>query len=155
MKKVKFISLAFAQRLDIPTNMISIGERGEAYTFACDHTCVLRLEFDDIVGYVGPEYHNFDFSHARRILQFVELCGEADILVHCHAGVSRSAAVAKFLNDHLGYFLDLSFPSMQDTKLHNTEVYRTLFVCWTDRKMVQKQIDLANHQKVDEDAIDI
>lgn len=137
MKKVKFISLAFMQQIKDPTNVISIGERGEAYKFACEHKRVLRLEFDDIVGYVGPEYHNFDMWHARQLLDFVDSCGDEDILVHCHAGVSRSAAVAKFLNEHKGYFLDLSFPSSKDTSMYNTDVYRTLFIRNTDMKLIQ------------------
>lgn len=153
MKKVKFISLAFMQQIETPANVISIGDRGEAYVFACEHKNMMRVEFDDIEGYVGPEYHNFDCTHARKILDFVKHLGDEDILVHCHAGVSRSAAVAKFLCDHLGYTLDVTHPGGDDLSCHNTEVYRTLFVIWTDRKMVKKQIELAAVQKVDEDAI--
>lgn len=132
MKTVKFISLAFMQEIKEPTNVISIGDRGEPYKFACEHKRVLRLEFDDVVGYVGPEYHNFDMWHARQLLEFVESCGEEDILVHCHAGVSRSAAVAKFLNEHKSYFLDLSFPSCSSTNAYNHDVYRALFLKNTD-----------------------
>ena len=132
MKTVKFISLAFMQEITEPTNVISIGDRGEAYKFGCEHKRVLRLEFDDIVGYVGPEYHNFDMWHAKQLLEFVDSCGEEDILVHCHAGVSRSAAVAKFLNEHKGYLLDLSFPSCKDTAAYNHDVYRMLFIKNTD-----------------------
>lgn len=135
MKKIKFISLAFMQQVKEPTNVISIGGQGEAYKFACEHKRVLRLEFDDIEGYVGPEYHNFDMWHATQILDFADNCSDEDILVHCHAGISRSAAVAKFLNEHMGYFLDLSYPSTSDLSMYNKDVYRQLFIKNTDRKI--------------------
>ena len=134
MKKVKFISLAFAQIEKVPQNIISIGDRGEPYNFSCEHKRILRLEFDDVTQHIDNSYHLFDYSHARKILEFVRDCGNEDILIHCHAGVSRSAAVAKFLNDHRGYFLDLSYPSLNTTSGFNSEVYRILFHLHMDLK---------------------
>lgn len=58
---------------------------------------VLRLEFDDIDQPEEP-YQMFTEQQAREVIEFVQDCtgsGIDGILVHCHAGVSRSAAVAK------------------------------------------------------------
>lgn len=54
----------------------------------------LRVEIDDIwepaAGYVLPQEH-----HVRRLLAFIEgWPGDAPLLVHCVAGVSRSTAAA-------------------------------------------------------------
>lgn len=127
MKKVTFVSRDWMTVIAEPSNVISIGERGEDIpVFPCTHKRVLRVEFDDIEEDLGPPYHIFDFTHAKRILGWLEECEGEDILIHCHAGVSRSCAVAMFLNEFKGYFLDLSEPCCGSLKKYNKEVYRVL-----------------------------
>lgn len=66
----------------------------------------LRLIFDDISDPTleGPEYQLFSKYHAERILEAtldpdtLEVKAYNDIIIHCTAGVSRSAAVSLFLN---------------------------------------------------------
>lgn len=89
---------------------------------------VLRLEFHDIT---EPDWRDnpaepyvlFNEQQARVIIGFVRRCndeGVAGILVHCKAGVSRSAAVAKWIADRY----QLSFP--REYELFNRHVYMTL-----------------------------
>lgn len=83
---------------------------------------VLRLEFDDIDIEEEP-YQMFTEQQAREVIAFVQdctLCGIDGILVHCHAGVSRSAAVSKWIADR--YLLP--FPSSY--MLYNKHVYKVL-----------------------------
>ncbi len=84
---------------------------------------VLRLEFDDIDFEEDP-YQIFTEQHARDIIQFVQE-GVKDgkiegVLVHCKAGISRSAAVAKWI---AGRYL-LPFPDSY--ALYNKHVHFTL-----------------------------
>jgi len=83
---------------------------------------ILRIGFDDIqheeYGYVICEAF-----HARAIIEFVERCSNEKvegILVHCYAGISRSAAVAKWISEQHG----LTFPA--DYNQYNKHVYATL-----------------------------
>jgi predicted protein tyrosine phosphatase len=56
---------------------------------------VLRLSFDDVQGVHASDERPFDDSHATAIMDFVRRHGEgSQLVVHCHAGVSRSPAVA-------------------------------------------------------------
>ena len=62
--------------------------------------------------------------HARAIVTFVEEVesrGAASIIAHCEQGVSRSAAVAKWIADTRGLTLDAT-----TLDYHNTYVYRLL-----------------------------
>ena len=53
----------------------------------------LVLKFDDISlpveGYIQPEEH-----HIENALLFADQVGEGLLLIHCHAGISRSSAIA-------------------------------------------------------------
>lgn len=83
---------------------------------------ILRLEFDDIDWEEEP-YQLFSEQQAREIIAFAKECAETGIdgiLVHCHAGISRSAAVAKWIADRYR----LPFP--EKYMLYNKHVYATL-----------------------------
>ena len=103
-----------------------------------DETCYLggrwnpldwtRLEFHDID---KPESGMVLFSEnmARQIIDFVERIKDTKslLIVHCNAGVSRSAAVARFVRD--AYSVELPEKALgwpQDTFFKNYHVYRTL-----------------------------
>lgn len=64
---------------------------------------ILKLIFSDI----KPSYNHkdeilFNKNHAKQIISFVNNLKEIDTLViHCHAGVSRSGAVGVFLAKYL------------------------------------------------------
>ena len=76
---------------------------------------VLRLAFNDIVAAQTPEDVLFAAEHAAAVLQFVQQRTDVDrIVVHCHAGASRSPAVALGLCDAFGWpteELERAFPS--------------------------------------------
>lgn len=83
---------------------------------------ILRLSFDDI-DHGDGEYLLFDVHHAQSILEFVQLCNDEKaegILVHCRQGISRSAAVAKWICQNRG----LSFPADYDQ--FNKHIYTVL-----------------------------
>jgi predicted protein tyrosine phosphatase len=61
---------------------------------------ILRLEFNDIMAAEQPGDVLFGVEHASAIVQFVEQWPQAErLMVHCHAGVSRSPGVALGLCD--------------------------------------------------------
>jgi len=116
-----------ASKIDQPTNMISIGSPGDWYEFACEHKRVLRLVFDDVDGFVGSDgLKPFTLDQARELIDFVETCGDEPVTVHCMAGMSRSAAVARFMMTNFGHKLLLDPPCIGHTTYLNRHVYSTL-----------------------------
>jgi predicted protein tyrosine phosphatase len=68
---------------------------------------ILRLAFSDIVAVQCAEDVLFSPEHASAIVQFVERWRHADrLVVHCHAGLSRSPGVALGLCDRYGWPVD-------------------------------------------------
>jgi predicted protein tyrosine phosphatase len=85
---------------------------------------ILRLEFDDIDVPEEP-CQMFSEQQAREIIAFAQDLQNADrrctgVLVHCTAGISRSAAIAKWLADRY----QLPFP--EKYSLYNKLVYQVL-----------------------------
>lgn len=123
---VIFLSKAAFELLPEPVCAISVGEPGEAYPAnlkACmAFKDVCRLEFDDIEHDLGPEYTMFDEIHADRILGFLDRHKGEDIVVHCHAGMSRSAAIADFIATYYDYTLPLNRCTTPHLLKKNTHV---------------------------------
>jgi predicted protein tyrosine phosphatase len=105
---------------------------------------ILRLQFDDLyeenikekVGAIpdldpsNPQcrvmWHGLqlaNYNHAREIIEYLNSLDCDHVIVHCHAGVSRSAAVAQFITDKYGAALDRDWC---DTSCMNKRVYRLL-----------------------------
>ena len=103
--------------------MISITNSGDARTNLKDGwEQVLRLEFDDIDTAEEP-FALFSEQHARCVIQFAHQCHKEKIegiLVHCTAGVSRSAAVAKWIADCY------QLPFNEKYMLYNKHVHKVL-----------------------------
>jgi predicted protein tyrosine phosphatase len=76
---------------------------------------VLRLGFNDIVAVECREDVLFAPDHAAAVIGFVEQWRHADrLVVHCHAGASRSPGVALGLCDRFGWpaaALEASYPA--------------------------------------------
>lgn len=84
----------------------------------------LRMEFYD---YDTEKESGFGKKEAKEICKFVDSISKMDldiIVVHCYAGISRSAAVAKFIS----IVLCLKFP--ENYFLHNKYVFSTLLKYW-------------------------
>jgi len=88
---------------------------------------ILRLEFHDIdpnnINQDEPHgYKLFNDDHAIKILKFLKLhqTDTTDAIVHCEAGISRSAAVSKFIS----VVYSLQFP--ESYSIYNKHVFSTL-----------------------------
>jgi predicted protein tyrosine phosphatase len=65
---------------------------------------ILRLAFSDIVAIESQEDVLFSPGQAAAVIEFVERWRHVDrLVVHCHAGVSRSPGVALGLCDRFGW----------------------------------------------------
>ena len=82
---------------------------------------VLRLEFDD-VSIRGDQFHGITEEQAAQIIAFLNSVQHKvdKVFVHCLAGVSRSAGVAKFIAERYGLEFDHGYG------LYNPLVYDTL-----------------------------
>jgi len=88
---------------------------------------ILRLEFHDKdPGNLKPGetdgYKLFNDDDAIKILKFLKLhqADTADAIVHCEAGISRSAAVSKFIS------IVYSLPFPESYSIYNKHVFSTL-----------------------------
>jgi len=145
IKTVKFRPQWWAEQAkpDLNVAVISITSPGdEPAKIQNGFHDVLRVAFDDLyeetlketVGDVpdlcpkGPVYwHGLllpNYDHAKEIIQFLDELVCDHVIVHCHAGVSRSAAVAQFIVDHYGARLDQG--NFCDTACMNKRVYRLM-----------------------------
>lgn len=66
---------------------------------------------------------NFSPSLAREVIRFVKENSEKYFVIHCFAGVSRSAAVARWIELHLGTQLP---SNLQNYCLYNKHIFDTL-----------------------------
>jgi predicted protein tyrosine phosphatase len=76
----------------------------EPANVSTDFAAVLRLNFTDIIEQGEPSDVLFSEDHARAIREFIDAWPDARrIVVHCHAGMSRSPGVALGLCDVRGW----------------------------------------------------
>lgn len=135
MKSVKFVSRAEALRLILSgyfennnVDLISVSDtnsekqqmRKAWLENKADSTAALFLNFADI----ASDQSGFTENKAKQIISFVNTshAKKKDVIVHCFAGISRSGAIAKFINE---YFM-LGDTYLEDYVGHNHWVYYTL-----------------------------
>lgn len=148
LRKVTWLSKQWMSLDKRQAAVISIGDPGEDKPlFAVDPIDVLRLECHDIPDGIAIEdldstYVQFDWTMARKILQFEHRYKDVDIIVHCHAGISRSKAVALYLAKCCRRKLDTSKPCFYDGSYdgHNKHIYRTLEIAHCDLTLSGAQI---------------
>lgn len=135
--RVRFTSREGAEdaKPDLCTAVISISDPGSRpVDLKAGWYKVLRVQFHDIdmcKAYgahlradILKRYSPAMVEHAETIAHFVHRMkadGVESIMVHCEAGISRSAAVAKWIADT--YHLPSLGPAV---KLHNRHVYKLL-----------------------------
>jgi len=73
------------------------------------HIC---LSFQDVDHHDGTGMSN---RQAKKLFDFIKENEGKDFIVHCFAGVSRSAAVAKFIND----YYDANDHVLENYKIYN------------------------------------
>lgn len=84
--------------------LVSICDEGanDKFLIPDDHERLIRLRFgdctEDIVAWRGFEYRGITDSQAKELYKFCKKHKEKNFIVHCTAGVSRSAAICLFLN---------------------------------------------------------
>jgi predicted phosphodiesterase len=108
IRSVDFVSQAAAEGLPgLPMQdsvaMISISTPGTWEPDLADFAHVLKLEFHDVEDADAEPWVVFDRAHAKAVIDFVNKLHDAeeawDLIVHCKAGISRSAAVALYVAD--------------------------------------------------------
>lgn len=105
IRSVDFISRLRAESLSARKDLavISITEpEADLAVLSCDEDRILRLVFHDVNpgGETETRWTLFDRTHAEQVLGFVRRVHadpqEFDLVIHCRAGISRSAALALF-----------------------------------------------------------
>lgn len=117
----------------LPCIAISITEPGVPdANLPSRYKSVLRLAFYDVRNEDGKEASFLvgpSPEIAKKIVDFIDEFHLDDktfnVVVHCHAGVSRSAAIAKFIEDE--YEVKATSPAGTDLTCHNKDLYK--FLC--------------------------
>lgn len=147
LKTVRFVSQLLMEHHIKPSKdlaVISITDPGSvpASFRDAEFNSALRLQFDDLyeelinepVGSIPDVnfneekllWHGFqlpDLMHAQKIVNFLRVVECQHVVVHCHAGISRSAAVAQFIADQYGAKL---IEEHGDTLMMNQRMFRLL-----------------------------
>ncbi len=127
MPTVTFVPRHVAEALEpMPdTLLISITHPGDLADVDEWSPNLLCLYFDDIEMPIAG-HTMFGMGLADHALHQVACVKEHDVIVHCEAGMSRSAAFAKWLADNRGYDLWLHPEGIGTAAHYNKHVYRTL-----------------------------
>ncbi len=103
---------------------ISIMPPGEEAKITGDY---LTINFDDTeLPCAGLVMFDIEMAHKIMGAAGVNVDDDGDLLVHCEAGMSRSAAVARWLQDRYGYTLKMHPEGIGTAAHYNRHVYRTL-----------------------------
>lgn len=115
--------------LIIPENIaiISIGEPDTREHLLENSSNVLNLDFWDVNDYFKKDYAGMTDEQAIISYNFIKDNINKDFHIHCAAGVSRSQAFGRFLEDCFGY----NVVSVGKTPSYpNVHVLRLLKKCW-------------------------
>jgi predicted protein tyrosine phosphatase len=119
--------------------IISIADSDDSHVLPQDTSNIIRLTFDDIIPTV--EYRlvdriMFNEEHAVKIINFLNDIKNNDtisaLIINCHAGVSRSGAVAKFARKFLDFPCKL-FHKENKTIYPNKHVLKMLYLTWKNK----------------------
>lgn len=130
IRSVDFISQAEVELLpgrplQTSVAVISIATPGTWEPILANFEHVLKLAFHDVEDDAEP-WVVFDRAHAKAVIDFVTKMQEkdepVDVVVHCKAGISRSAAVALYIAS----VSQCAFPRKRFAGFANRLVVRTL-----------------------------
>jgi hypothetical protein len=139
MSKLSAVNISFPEAGDIPglddnTVMISINEEYEPLRklrIPRDSDKILTVRFSDITSRITRTIENETIIYepineitAHCILDFINKNADKNFIVHCKAGISRSAAVCLYIHIVYGHNLKLGFWT---TSLPNKYVLGSLF----------------------------
>lgn len=116
---------------DPRTAVVSISGMGEPARLRCGWGPVLRLRFQDVTDREAREDATLvpmTPDQAAQLVEFVDGClraGIVDFLVHCDAGVSRSVAVGRWMEERCGARVRCT-EVPDDFSSYNHLVYRLL-----------------------------
>jgi protein tyrosine phosphatase len=100
---VALISIVCSPNINAGFMVEKHGE-GDKHYFNENHSNVLNLDFDDVEKDVtlkdGLTYKSFSAQDAAKVIEFIEKNENKDFIIHCHAGISRSGAIAQFMRDY-------------------------------------------------------
>ena len=125
MPTVTFVPRCVAERICGEFDFtISIMPPGERAAITGDY---LPLNFDDTeTPCAGLVMFDVEMAHRVIAVSGVNLDDDGMLLVHCEAGMSRSAAVAKWLEHRHDYELWMHPEGVGTDAHYNRHVYRTL-----------------------------
>lgn len=120
--------------------MISVSEPGSPAPLKEGWKKILRLEFHDIQEVTDDDelrYTIFTTEMASKTIDFIDSIQDSvsHIYVHCYLGVSRSAAIARFIADRYG------LPFNREYNLYNKFVNRLLATEDARRMFVARKND--------------
>jgi predicted protein tyrosine phosphatase len=130
IQSIDFVSQSAAELLpgrplQTSVAVISISTPGTWEPILADFEHVLKLEFHDVEDYAEP-WVVFDRAHAKLVVDFTAMLQAkdepVDVVVHCKAGISRSAAVALYVEA----VSQCAFPRRRFAGFANRLVTRTL-----------------------------
>lgn len=148
MPTVTFVPRHVAEVMEpiADTLLISITHPGDLADVDEWSPNLLCLYFDDIEMPISG-HTMFGIGLADHALHQVKCAKGYDVIVHCEAGMSRSAALAKWLADRRDYQLWLH-PEGVGTAVHyNRHVYRTLDAA-DGRDMAAYYADLERQERM-------
>ena len=89
----------------------------------------LRLDFDDVIN-LEDGFVRFNSEMADKILRFALDNKDRDFIIHCDAGVSRSAAIGSFLGGMLETEVKYVVTGDAKDSYRNATVYTGLQQVW-------------------------
>jgi len=130
------MKIYFMSRGDFLANISKFDSGNYALISISDNMTERRL-MQDILGaqitncpYITTNFQDVDHDdgtgisniQAKELLSFIKAYPNRDFIIHCFAGVSRSAAVAKFINE----YYDAGNIALENYKIYNKLVYNKL-----------------------------
>ena len=127
------------------TYMVEKHGIGDVHHFKEDHQNVLNINFDDLENdklVDGLTYKTINTEQADILVNFIFGNIGRDFIIHCHAGISRSGAIAQFIRDYFNndfdvHNFDLKIKSMIRP---NQRVYKEL------KQAYERKIGLVDYE---------